>query len=416
MGLLVIYSGFMMRINTLSLILFAMLLHQSANAWTIISGADKKVHKTVIATDSQHRKIMIFWTTESLKNFKGRVSLRFNRSADGGGSWETAPIPFAGNAKSRWVSDYLPALCFDKSAVLHAVWLQADNKTAPRYSKTTDLGRKWTVPVIIGKEKAIWRGGVSLAVDTNDYSMELNPFPNADASTTGEEAKPGQMLWSMYDEYRLYGVMVEADSVKWHSVPTKISRKYNGPGKVLCALQHGKSRYILRLQQGKKLFLLRRKAGKWSSRLVFQAEQKLEMADNHSFAVDSQGGVYVVFACNGKLNCLRTKNFNEKWESLRLSESQGIIRVPVIGMSGNNRIVVACQVDGLLEGKKKNVSRIAYLSSPDQGQSWTAFKLLPDNGTNQVLPDMTVANDRLFISCTRDKQAAFMAISLDKKN
>ena len=39
-----------------------------------------------------------------------------------------------------------------------------------------------------------------------------------------------------------------------------------------------------------------------------------------------------------------------------------------------------------------------------------------DNGTNQILPDMKVANDRLFISCTRDKQAAFMAIFLDKKN
>ena len=376
MGLLVIYSGFMMRINVLFMILFLMLMHQSANAWTVISGTDKKVHKTVIATNDQHKKIMVFWTTESLKNFKGRVSLCFNRSADGGGSWETAPIPFAGNAKSGWVSDYLPALCFDRSGVLHTVWLQADNKTAPRYSKTADFGSKWTVPVIIGKEKAIWRGGVSLAIDTNDYSAELNPFPNADASAIGEVAKPCQMLWSMYDEYRLYGVMVEADSAKWHSVPMKISRKYNGPGKVLYALQHGKSRYILRLQQGKKLFLLRRKAGKWSSRLVFQAEQKLEMAGNHSFAVDSHGALYVVFACNGKLNCLRTKNFNEKWESLRLPESQGLIRVPVIDISGNNNIYIACQVDGPLKGKKKNISKIAYLSSLDQGQSWTAFKFL----------------------------------------
>ena len=390
-------------------------IYMSSMQYLILSGAiispgDKKVHKTTIVADKSSKNIVVFWTSENVKNFKSRVSLVFNSSKDGGKSWLKTPKIFIGNAKSSWINDFLPMLRFDKVGLLHMVWLQTDNRTAPRYSMTRDLGKSWTPPVIIGKVKSISRSGVAMGIDYSRDIMELNPFL-ADESED-KPSEPVKRIWSMYDDYRLHGMMVETSKKKWYSVPVRVSRTRNLPGKVKYALQYGTERYILRLQKRSSLCLLRCKNRKWSTHLIFQSQKPIDMAARHSFVVDSKGAIYFVFCEQAKLHCLYMERFGSKVRKVDLPKLDGNIKAPVVAISKRGVVCIACQVDNV---NTENNSRIAYISSRSGSKLWSKFKFLKKSGSKQSFPDMVMVDDRILISYTEAKQAAFTTVSAARK-
>ena len=390
--------------SMLRLILFMFSIKSLMLTGAIISHGDKKVHKTVIAADESNKNIIVFWTSESIKKLRSRVGLAFNSSTDGGKLWLKKPIPFSGNAKSRWVNDFLPMLSFDKEGFLHVVWLQADNRTSPRYSVTKDLGKNWISPVIIGKVKAISRSGVALGIDYSRDNTELNPFVVEENDE--EQSESRKRIWAMYDEYRLRGVMVEGQGDKWHNVPVKVARTRNLAGEVKHALQHGSERYVLRLQKQTALCLMRYKDKKWSTYLLAQSKQPIDVAARHSLAMDSKGAIYVVFSEQGKLNCLYMECFGSKVGKIKLPELKGNIKAPVVAVSEQGLISIICQVVS-----EKNKSRIAYTSTRNNIKSWSKFKFLKNSGSRQSFPDAVVIDDKMIISYTEDKQAAVAIVT-----
>jgi hypothetical protein len=382
--------SFLLSITTL------LIVSHELCADTIISGKDKKVHKTVIAAANNWKDVVVFWTSESLKNHKGRVSLYFNRSLNDGRKWRNKPFSFCGNAKSAWIHDLLPKLCFDNSGQLHMAWIQADNKTSPRYSATKDFGDNWSPPQMIGVKTSTYKSGVTLGIENVDDSKKI---------------------WSMYDDGKLYATFSEKtpQAEGWENADFKIGYTYKSPGISLYAVQRGKYRYVLRLLSGRNLVLLVYNGKAWSGHKVYSGRDRLSMAENHSFAVDSDGVIYVAYSDRGKLYCRSSRDNGRKWDKVQLPSVKGMQKVPVVGVTPKGMIYIVFQVDWNGIKTEKKISSIAYCKSIDKGKIWAEIEMLPNEGTIQKSPDMITSGERMLISYTQDKQAIFSAVPVFKK-
>lgn len=159
--------------------------------------------------------------------------------------------------------------------------------------------------------------------------------------------------------------------------------------------------------------LLRYKNRKWSTYLIFKSKKTIDMAARHSFVIDSKGAIYFVFCKQGKLYCLYMERFGSKVKKVDLPKLDGNIKAPVVDVSKRGVICVVCQVENGNGGKN---SRIAYTSSRNGINSWGEFKFLKDSNLRQSFPDMVIVDDKILISYTEAKQAAFTAVSAARNN
>ncbi len=374
-------------------IAFGVLASSSLWASFAISGSDNEVVKTTITVDNTGEFVVVMWTTRDCFPPQQRwgLHLRFNSSTDGGANWKGRPVNFIHNSPAD-ASDVLPELAFDNQGKLHLLWSRGDDRASPYYTSSLDLGLSWNDPIAIGLEGYGWvqHNGLGLAV--SEDGKNLWAFHN-DADWTANDcgSSDGGLTWTQLGRHLAAGSRMDGGN----------------PTQSYCsdAIVVGDYRYVLR-KRNDRLNVLTYDGNTWSSSTPTQVKNPLSLADDHTIAADSDGGIYIVFSDAGGIFCMRSADSGVTWgDKVRVDDSpEGKHLLPVIGTMGDGILAIAWQ-DG-----RESVSAIRYSISKDAGKTWGASEILSPSAMSQTAPDMYIANETLYFSYTEDGRAFFARI------